>query len=67
MDGIWEEVGKYPVFPELVEGLLFPYRAHTMTAYTSPLLRTLSERGYIHQLTDASGLDALANKQIIPG
>ena len=38
-----------------------------MTAYTSPLLRLLEERGYIHQLTDASGLDALANKQIIPG
>ncbi len=38
-----------------------------MTAYTSPLLRLLEERGYIHQLTEASGLDALANKQIIPG
>jgi tyrosyl-tRNA synthetase len=38
-----------------------------MTAYTSDLLRLLDERGYIHQLTDAAGLDALANKQIIPG
>ncbi len=38
-----------------------------MTAYTSTLLRTLSERGYIHQLTDAHGLDKLANTQIIPG
>ena len=37
-----------------------------MTTYTSTLLRTLSERGYIHQLTDASGLDALASKQVIP-
>ena len=25
-------------------------------AYTSDLLNTLSERGYIHQLTDAAGL-----------
>ena len=35
--------------------------------YTSTLLRLLDERGYIHQLTDAEGLDALAAKQIVPG
>ncbi|MFM5894992.1 MAG: tyrosine--tRNA ligase [Novosphingobium sp.] len=35
--------------------------------YTSSLLRLLDERGYIHQLTDAAGLDALANKQVVPG
>ena len=35
--------------------------------YTSDLLRTLDERGYIHQLTDAEGLDALASKEIVPG
>ena len=34
---------------------------------TSTLLRLLEERGYIHQMTDAEGLDALANKQIVPG
>ncbi len=38
-----------------------------MTDFTSDLLRLLSTRGYIHQLTDAAGLDALASKQIIPG
>ncbi|MEN2785364.1 tyrosine--tRNA ligase [Sphingomonas qilianensis] len=38
-----------------------------MTEHTSPLLRTLAERGYIHQTTDAAALDALANKQIVPG
>ena len=38
-----------------------------MTTYSSSLLRLLDERGYIHQLTDASGLDALAAKQVIPG
>jgi len=38
-----------------------------MTAYTSSLLRLLSERGYVHQMTDASALDALANRQIVPG
>jgi tyrosyl-tRNA synthetase len=27
----------------------------------------LDERGYIHQVTDAEGLDALAAKQIVPG
>ncbi|WP_447761449.1 tyrosine--tRNA ligase [Sphingopyxis panaciterrae] len=38
-----------------------------MTSYKSDLLRTLDERGYIHQMTDAAGLDALAAKQVIPG
>lgn len=38
-----------------------------MTQYTSTLLRLLDERGYIHQLTDAAGLDALANQQVVPG
>ncbi|WP_374417895.1 tyrosine--tRNA ligase [Novosphingobium arvoryzae] len=35
--------------------------------YNSSLLRLLDERGYIHQLTDAEGLDALAAKQVVPG
>ena len=38
-----------------------------MTSYKSDLLRLLDERGYIHQTTDAEGLDALAVKQVIPG
>ena len=38
-----------------------------MTEYTSSLLRLLSERGYVHQMTDASALDTLAAKQIISG
>ncbi|MGQ0559239.1 MAG: tyrosine--tRNA ligase [Sphingosinicella sp.] len=38
-----------------------------MSRYTSDLLRLLDERGYIHQLTDAEGLDGLASKQIVPG
>ena len=38
-----------------------------MSNYTSDLLRLLNERGYIHQITDAEGLDALAAKQIVPG
>ncbi|MCZ8369513.1 MAG: tyrosine--tRNA ligase [Porphyrobacter sp.] len=38
-----------------------------MSTYESALLRLLDERGYIHQLTDAAGLDALAVKQIVPG
>lgn len=38
-----------------------------MTTYQSDLLRLLDERGYIHQLTDAMGLDALASKQVVPG
>ena len=42
-------------------------RASAMTTYSSDLLRLLSTRGYIHQVTDASGLDALAQKQVVPG
>ncbi|WP_397593992.1 tyrosine--tRNA ligase [Sphingorhabdus sp.] len=38
-----------------------------MSSYQSDLLRLLEARGYIHQLTDASTLDALAGKEIIPG
>jgi len=38
-----------------------------MSTYASSLLRLLDERGYIHQATDAAGLDALASRQIVPG
>jgi tyrosyl-tRNA synthetase len=37
-----------------------------MSQYKSDLLRLLDSRGYIHQLTDAEGLDTLAAKQIVP-
>jgi tyrosyl-tRNA synthetase len=35
--------------------------------FKSDLLRLLDGRGYIHQLTDAEALDALAATQIVPG
>jgi tyrosyl-tRNA synthetase len=35
--------------------------------FQSELLRTLDERGFIHQVTDAEGLDALAAREIVPG
>ncbi|MDZ7588382.1 MAG: tyrosine--tRNA ligase [Parasphingorhabdus sp.] len=35
--------------------------------FQSDLLQLLSARGYIHQLTDADGLDRFATKQIVPG
>jgi tyrosyl-tRNA synthetase len=38
-----------------------------MTSYKSDLLRTLDQRGYIHQLTDAGALDTLASGQVVPG
>ncbi|CAM4153282.1 tyrosine--tRNA ligase [Novosphingobium lubricantis] len=38
-----------------------------MTEYASSLLRLLSERGYVHQMTDAAALDALAARQVVPG
>lgn len=42
----------------------FPFQKTAMT-YQSTLLRLLDERGYIHQLTDAAALDALAAKPIM--
>ena len=41
--------------------------ALAMTEYTSDLLRLLDQRGYIHQVTDPAGLDALAQQQVVPG
>ena len=38
-----------------------------MSTFTSSLLILLSERGYIHQATDAATLDALAAKDIVTG
>ncbi|MBV9930068.1 MAG: tyrosine--tRNA ligase [Alphaproteobacteria bacterium] len=38
-----------------------------MSEFKSALLRVLHERGYIHQVTDAEGLDGLAAQQIVPG
>ena len=32
-----------------------------MSEFTSDLLRVLDQRGYVHQMTDAEGLDALAH------
>lgn len=41
-------------------------RAAIMIVFQSELLTRLSERGYIHQSTDAAGLDALAARQVVP-
>jgi tyrosyl-tRNA synthetase len=38
-----------------------------MITYRSSLLNLLGERGYIHQVTDAEALDALAAKEIVTG
>ncbi|MFL6738574.1 MAG: tyrosine--tRNA ligase [Sphingomicrobium sp.] len=35
--------------------------------FQSSLLRLLDERGYIHQATDAAGLDALASRDVVAG
>ena len=36
-------------------------------AFKSDLLKLLDARGYIHQVTDAEGLDALAARGVVPG
>jgi tyrosyl-tRNA synthetase len=41
--------------------------ALAMSPYKSDLLRLLEARGYIHQVTDAAALDALAATRIVPG
>jgi tyrosyl-tRNA synthetase len=38
-----------------------------MTEFSSSLLRLLDERSYIHQATDAAGLDALASREVVTG
>ncbi|MDG5751303.1 tyrosine--tRNA ligase [Qipengyuania sp. XHP0211] len=38
-----------------------------MSTFSSDLLSTLEERGYIHQITNGEALDALAAKEIVPG
>ena len=38
-----------------------------MTSYRSTLLQLLAERGYIHQVTDADALDALAEREVVTG
>ncbi|MEM6827444.1 MAG: tyrosine--tRNA ligase [Pseudomonadota bacterium] len=39
----------------------------TDTSFDSDLLRLLSERGHLHQITDPGALDALAKKQVVTG
>ena len=39
----------------------------TETAFDSDLLRLLSERGHLHQITDPGALDALAKTQVVTG
>ena len=36
-----------------------------MGSYKSSLLKSLDERGYIHQVTDAAALDVLASKEVV--
>ncbi|MFM8679563.1 MAG: tyrosine--tRNA ligase, partial [Alphaproteobacteria bacterium] len=38
-----------------------------MTTYRSDLLRIFQERGFIHQVTDPEGLDALAARREVVG
>jgi tyrosyl-tRNA synthetase len=38
-----------------------------MSSYQSSLLKLLETRGYVHQLTDAAGLDALAAREAVTG
>ena len=38
-----------------------------MSQYKSDLINLLAQRGYIHQMTDPEGLDALAAREIVPG
>ena len=42
-------------------------KREAMSSYQSSLLRLLDERGYVHQMTDAAALDALARREVIPG
>ena len=39
----------------------------TANSHKSDLLTLLQQRGYVHQITDPTALDALAVKQVVPG
>jgi tyrosyl-tRNA synthetase len=54
-----------PIFDPVLTGQ--PDQECVMAQHKSSLLRLLDERGYIHQLTDAEALDALAASQVVPG
>ncbi len=41
--------------------------ARIMSEFKSDLLQLLSERGHLHQITDAGALDALAQKEVVTG
>jgi tyrosyl-tRNA synthetase len=43
----------------------YPPRDKTMSAFKSDFLRTLSERGFIHQTSDDAGLDELFAREIV--
>src|SRR3546814_6782007 len=62
----WSRFGKR-LFPYCAQGPASAMRARIMSEFQSDLLLLLETRGYIHQITDAEGLDALAAKQIVPG
>jgi tyrosyl-tRNA synthetase len=42
-----------------------PRKIAPMTAFKSDFLRTLSERGFIHQISDETGLDELLTKETV--
>ncbi len=44
-----------------------PAKANMMTAFKSDFLRTLSERGFIHQISDETGLDDLFATETVTG
>jgi ketosteroid isomerase-like protein len=46
-------------------GIDRPPKEPTMSAFKSDFLRTLSERGFIHQISDETGLDDLLAKETV--
>ena len=48
-----------------VHGVSSPPKEEVMSAFKSDFLRTLSERGFIHQVSDESGLDDLLAKEVV--
>jgi tyrosyl-tRNA synthetase len=55
----------HPVTPDLFSGIADNPKDSVMSAFKSDFLRTLSERGFIHQLSDESGLDDLFARETV--
>jgi len=67
LSGKPQETARNNIFPGCKHADRCARMTDTAHAFDSALLQLLSERGHLHQITDAGALDALAQKQLVTG